>query len=119
TNSIGCTSICEIDVEFLGNIRSNNIQVSQIKSPLYMKSYPNPFYADATIEFKTNEHNTNVLIELYALDGPKISTLFDGKIEKDELYKTIIHGENLKAGVYVYKVTTGDQLIYNKIVFIK
>jgi hypothetical protein len=120
TNSSGCTSSCSVDVTYdLGRNAAGEDITPVVDGTFAVKAYPNPFSSRAIIEFQNIQSNSYVVIEIYSLTGNKVATLFDGDVEKGVLYKTELNAENLLAGVYVYRILSGDQIISGKLLLIR
>ena len=77
-----------------------------------LKSYPNPFIDQATIEFMLPE-TQYVSLLVYNITGKQIVALFDGVAEKNSIYKIRLNAIDLEGGFYIYKLTTEKGDIYN------
>ena len=65
--------------------------------------YPNPFTAEANIEFELSESRwTNVAV--YSLDGRKVQTIFEGEVKAGESKSLIFDAANIPAGVYILQL---------------
>ena len=89
--------------------------LESIKNKTIVEAYPNPFSYSTTIMFSLPEKG-KVTLEIYNLIGSKIATLFEGFADKDNTYKVEFQGKELPAGVYFYKLTTGEGVFYNKLI---
>jgi hypothetical protein len=81
-----------------------------------VEAYPNPFYSKATIEFHGAESDSHVVIELFSPTKNKIGTLFDGIAKPGGLYQVEVNAVDLPRGVYIYRITSGYQVINKKLI---
>jgi hypothetical protein len=81
-----------------------------------VEAYPNPFYSSATIEFQGAESDSHIVIELFSPTKNKIETLFDGKAKPGGLYQVEVSAGELPAGIYIYRITSGYQVINKKLI---
>ena len=89
------------------------------KTRLEASAYPNPFVSSATIEFKRADKAAHTLVEIYSIDGLKISTLFDNEIKPGVIYKAAFNRKNMVDGVYIYRIVSGDDVINGKLFLVK
>ena len=93
-----------------GIIADDNVTIS---------SYPNPFSTKTTIEFTFVENTEGVTVDVYSLKGEKVAVLFQGNAEANKTYQLEFNADKLVDGVYIYKVSTHDNLYYSKLILIK
>jgi hypothetical protein len=86
---------------------------------LLVNSYPNPAVSSATIKFKRTDKASHAVVAIYTMDGRKVATLFDKDITGGVTYEAALSTRNLQNGVYVYKVSSGNELIVRKLVIAK
>jgi len=79
-------------------------------------AYPNPFASNATIEFENKGADANTTVEVFSLDGAKITELFNGPTVSNQLYQIDWNAAELPAGVYMYRIVTGSQVATGRIV---
>ena len=79
---------------------------------------PNPTIEKSTITFSMNESGFATL-EVFTLSGKKVDQLFTGHIEKDETYRFDFNGESLSQGIYIYRMTTHQKVITDKLILTK
>ena len=81
--------------------------------------YPNPSMGSESvnISFTLNE-NTNVSVEVYDLLGNKVQTVMNGAVEAGEQIATV-DASSLNAGIYIYSIKAGDQVLTGKISIVK
>jgi hypothetical protein len=81
------------------------------------QNYPNPFNAETSIHFSIPTAG-HVDLAVYDLNGRKVDTLING-------YRSAGAGEvtwnasSYSAGVYVYRLTAGDNSISGKMIYMK
>jgi len=80
-----------------------------------IESMPNPFTYQTTFTFNI-AHPGKVLLEIYNAHGIKAATLFDGYAEVQKNYSTTLEGNNLQAGIYIYKLITSTGVQAGKVV---
>ncbi|MCF7741428.1 MAG: T9SS type A sorting domain-containing protein, partial [Candidatus Marinimicrobia bacterium] len=98
----------EINVASLYNVLNmeTSIESSELKARDYeinLKTYPNPFNSELTIEFQL-PRNCHAKINIYNLLGQKIATVFDKKISQGAFqsnwYGKNDRGDNVSSGIY-------------------
>ena len=101
---------------------------SIIKSNSYLSnihlenSYPNPFSSSTNINFSIKEAS-DVSLEIYSVNGKKITSLINKKLEADN-YSIKWDGKNqngktVSNGIYFYKLTSGKYSCTKKLLFVK
>jgi hypothetical protein len=83
------------------------------------QNYPNPFNPSTTIEF-TLTRSDRVTLQVYDVNGRKVSTLLDGREEAGShrvVFRT--EGLHLSSGLYYYRLTTSERSITKPMVFAK
>jgi len=118
TDENGCSSTCYQEVTE-GPFRLGAGNSTYNTGKLEVKVYPNPFNSTATFEFQNATSNAHVVIEIYNVMGTRINTLFNGDILKGMLNTVEIKGDDLSAGVYIYRIYNGEQIINGELVLIK
>ena len=78
--------------------------------------YPNPSDGKTLHVGLSSNLEKNVTLEVYNLLGVKVSVLFEDFASKYNTYTVEFKGEELPAGVYFYKLTTGEWVFYNKLI---
>jgi len=107
---------------FKKNPQSNghlHLKLGQEDDDMILTVFPNPFSDVANIEFERTSDNARMLVEVYTLTGDKVATLFDRDAEAGITYKVELDGRKLSAGVYIYRITSGDEVTNGKLVLIK
>jgi hypothetical protein len=88
------------------------------------QNYPNPFNPTTEISF-TLDYNSRVNLDIYSLRGRKVRTLLsNAAITRSEKNFIVwdgkdFQGENCGSGIYIYKLTTRREILYNKMVIAK
>ena len=146
TNASGCSSSCSVRVipmsgfknpiipnvvnghtrAFVGNAEAQVISNSFDKSTTILsvgnieaQAFPNPFTNSTTIQFRSHNSTENVTVEVFNTNGVKVVTLFNGKLEAEELQSANFDAAYLTAGMYFYRITSGETRLNGKIVLIK
>ncbi len=76
---------------------------------------PNPTTDISLTQFSI-AFDAPVTLELYDMSGRKISTLFSQQAKKDQLYRVELDTSNLPTGIYIYRLTTVDEIIVEKVI---
>ncbi len=87
------------------------------------QNYPNPFNPDTQIYFKL-ENECSGELSIYNIKGEKITTIFEGEIEKDKLMTVSWNGRDetgkeVGSGIYLYKLKTKDREYSRKMIILK
>jgi len=80
-------------------------EVKPLREPII---YPNPFTTKTNIQFTATE-NGNAVVELYNITGLKVRTLFSGTVVEEQVYNVSVGDALLPKGIYVYKISNGQQ----------
>jgi hypothetical protein len=83
-----------------------------------LQNYPNPFSSKTTLLFIIPEDN-RVKLNVYDLSGKLIQTLYDADVNKNQEYKVEFDGSALPTGIYIYKMTTTDNVYTGKMILSK
>lgn len=83
---------------------SVNIRQSELLGPDFTLygNYPNPFNPSTSFRFHLPE-NGEVKIEIYSMNGQRVSTIFNNYLTKG-LREVSFNGSALSSGIYVYKI---------------
>ena len=81
------------------------------------QNYPNPFNPTTTIEF-TLPYPQDVQLTVYNILGQQITMLTQGP-HPAGVHQVLFNGADLSSGVYVYRLTAGDQVETRKMVLVR
>ncbi len=81
------------------------------------QNYPNPFNAQTTISFSL-KNNGPVKLEIFDITGSLVETLIDRFMPPGK-HDIIWNAENAASGVYLYKLTYGENTSVKKAVLVK
>jgi hypothetical protein len=87
-----------------------------------LQNHPNPFNACTTIEFAL-PIACHVTLDIYNLTGQKVKTLLDTRMASG--HKSVVwdgtndDGEAVASGVYLYKMSAGNELASRKMLLLK
>ncbi len=81
------------------------------------QNYPNPFNPSTSIRYQLPE-NRNVNLSIYDLSGHKIRTLING-IQDAGYYTVQFQAGDLPSGVYIYRLTAGNDVQTMKMILMK
>jgi hypothetical protein len=86
-------------------------------------AYPNPFNPTVTIAFTVPDGGGLVRIEVFDVNGHRVRTVFQGPMKSGERSKVWggkdHRGEAVTSGVYLYRITIGNQTVSGKLVLTK
>lgn len=83
-----------------------------------MTAFPNPFKGTATVRFNVTATGTATL-NVYDINGVQVGQLFNDNAEAGQEYEVSFDGSNNAAGVYFFRLSTGEQVMHQKLVMIK
>ena len=81
------------------------------------QNYPNPFNPSTVIEFALPK-DAHVRLEVYNIIGQKVMTLVD-EVRPAGYHSVKLDGTNLASGMYLYRLTTGQQTFMKKLLLMK
>ena len=82
-----------------------------------LSHFPNPFNPNATINYQL-PLSGQVSLNVYNLNGSKISTLING-FQNAGYYSITFNGADLPSGVYLYRLIAGNEVVTKKMVLMK
>ncbi len=93
-------------------------ETSQIPSSLaLLQNFPNPFNPNTKIEYQI-PRTEKVRIEVFDLLGRRLAVLVDGIISAGE-HNINFNASGLSSGVYIYRLSSSNQIISRKMIVIK
>ncbi len=81
------------------------------------QNYPNPFNPATTINFSIPK-DSFVTLKIFNLQGEEAVTLVKEKLSAGN-YSKIFNAEKFSSGIYYYTLTSGNNRITNKMIFLK
>jgi hypothetical protein len=118
----GNTSSCMQYITFEGTNIIDNINVQpttpEVATTAVVGVYPNPATDNATFTFKSTTTAKSKL-EIFDLAGAKVAEVFNGKVEAGMEYKVDVNVNSFATGVYMFRLTTGDQVEMGRLVINK
>ena len=113
TDSKGCTATSSnVLVVLITGIMTDS------KENFNLNIYPNPFKDQTAIEYTLTQSN-RVVISIYSTDGRLISTLVSSNQDAGKHQVQLTGNDMLSQGIYIMKMTIGDQLMTRQIVKIR
>ncbi|MBX2907117.1 MAG: Ig-like domain-containing protein, partial [Taibaiella sp.] len=82
-------------------------------------AHPNPFVSQTTIHFNLPVGKFATVDVFNAATGIKVATIYNDVINPGEEYTATLNGENLAAGVYIYRVSTEYGSYIGKVLLLK
>jgi hypothetical protein len=103
------------------NITSNSSDVSLANFEV-LGNYPNPFNPETTIHFTTVKESV-VKLQVYNMRGQLVKTLVNAKLKAGK-HSIVWNGRNenkekVSSGIYLYKVSSGEENRVNKMILMK
>jgi hypothetical protein len=89
---------------------------------ILFQNYPNPFNPSTKIKYRI-KNNSKVLLEIFNINGEKISTLVDSE-QQIGIHEAIWYGKDdndhsVTSGFYIYKIKVNNSVRAGKMVLIK
>jgi hypothetical protein len=82
------------------------------------QNYPNPFNPTTTIGFNL-PGNTTVNLTVYNVMGQRVATLIANQTLNAGSHSIQFDANNLASGLYIYRLTTGDQSFNKRMLLLK
>ncbi len=114
TNNNLCMDSCSVQVVF-SDVSSTG---DQDKSPLKFKIYPNPFFDETTIEFKHELAGQQIKVDLINTVGEQVKSIHFENTESEQWHKIKLQGQDLAAGIYMVRMTSGKTVMFKKLILI-
>jgi len=98
----------------------NSVPDAEVTAPLHFgldAVYPNPFNATAVVGYRLSVVGWMEL-GLYDLNGRLVQTLFEGWQEAGS-HQAVIDGTQLPSGVYLLRLSSGNQVALGKVCLVK
>ena len=83
-----------------------------------LTAYPNPAMNKSFVEF-TLAKASSARVEIFSLNGQKVADLFNADADAQQLYRIEFNAAALPVGVYLYRLTTENEVITNRIIINK
>ena len=123
--SSGKTEILGIYAQRIANDCVSNDDPAYTPLPVLSlaQNYPNPFNPQTTIRFSVNEASAPVELNIYNLKGQKVKSLYSGVTPRGE-HSVVWNGtddsnKRVSSGMYLYKITSGNQSQSRKMLLVK
>lgn len=104
------------------NAKTKSAEITTAISPVVenvdLKVYPNPFSEKLRFEFVSPE-SVNARIDLYDITGRMVKTIFEQVIDGGVSYEAEFKPETVISGMYIYRMTMGEAVYNDKVVFKK
>jgi hypothetical protein len=91
------------------------IAMPVLESGTILKNYPNPFNTTTTFVFMLPDDN-HVKLNVFDLSGKLVKTVYNAGVAGGQTYTVEFDGSALPAGMYVYKMTTNNDVITGKMI---
>lgn len=105
----------------VSNIQENEIEERREEIATMdgeVKVFPNPFSEQTTVEVQLAEES-DLQIELYNLNGKRISTIIVNKKMQADTYQFPINTTSLESGIYLLMIQIGDKIQTQKLSLIR
>jgi len=109
-------NISKIDtLEF--TVEEGEMNVLNTDNEMNITCYPNPFTQSTLIDFNLAQ-SQKVKLDVYNISGKKINTLINQQLETGN-HQIKFENNKLQEGVYFIKLVTNNNVLTQKIIFIK
>jgi len=113
-NNLRDAELRSIEVESGTRVASATEAVLEEQSQeIDASAYPVPFETEVTIEFSV-PYDTRAVVDMYSLDGKKVSTLFDQDVKANQSQR-VTYTPNDSQALYIYRITTNRDVKHGKI----
>lgn len=86
-----------------GRGRGRKADISDVMNTLTVN--PNPFANNTTVHFNLPESGMATM-NVFALDGQQVATVFDAQVEAGENYTVELNASELSSGIYILQLTS-------------
>ncbi|MEM9050734.1 MAG: T9SS type A sorting domain-containing protein [Bacteroidota bacterium] len=93
-------------------------QTFTLPSQITISSQPNPTSGQSQVQFSIGEES-DVMLEVFDLSGRMINRIYAGFATSSNEHRFDFDGSNLPNGVYVYRLTTENEVINEKFMIAK
>jgi len=119
--TIADSGVVYFDNMVLGKVAAptkvNDFESPAMKSYVLKQNYPNPFNPSTTIDYFLPQ-SQQVKLEIYNIAGKNIATPVDEK-QSSGWHRLFFDGSSYVSGVYLYKITTENDVEMKKMMLVK
>lgn len=108
---------CIINGDTLGIVTKLKEDLFTINTYRLFQNYPNPFNSSTIIKYTINQ-NEKVKLKIYSPLGEEVKTLID-EPQSTGTYEVRFNADKLPSGIYIYRLTMGNQSLSKKMLLIK
>jgi hypothetical protein len=72
-----------------------------------------------TIAFTNTGDKSRAVVEIYGMDGKKLTELFNSEAETDQMYTVDWNAGALPNGLYMYRIICGEEVITGRLMLEK
>ncbi len=90
-----------------------NVSVEACEPSASLSTSPNPTNAVSNVEFSIPQEG-RVFLELVDMSGRTLRTVHNGVANAGATYRYTVHTSGLANGIYIYRLTTGSEVIIEK-----
>lgn len=95
----------------------NTPQATPVNNNIILYNYPNPFNPSTQINYDILLAS-EISLKVYDITGRQVKTLVE-KFQQPGHYSVLFDGSDLASGVYIYKLTSGEKSVVQKMVLMK
>jgi hypothetical protein len=100
------------------NLSKDSSEVTSIGVASSLRTHPNPFTDQLTIQF-TLQENGPATLELYDTHGLKVNTLFKGTVESDKVQQVALNSSKLTPGIYIIRLINGQHQHHRRVMLFR
>jgi hypothetical protein len=89
-----------------------------LPSEINLSSSPNPTRDVSNVQFEL-EIESDATLEVYDMNGRLVEQLFSGYAKSNVIHRFQFDGSDLSQGIYIYRLTTQDEVVNEKFVIAK
>jgi len=108
----------KVNVGFVTSLKEN-YQTKDINPESFelFQNYPNPFNPETNISFNINERSF-VKLKLFSINGEELEVLINGEVIEGT-HSVKFNPNSLSSGIYIYKLSVGNNSASKKMLLIK
>jgi len=95
------------------DVPSGQLQLQASNPEVVMTTYPNPTDGQSNVTFTTGK-TMRTILQVYDASGREVATLFNQTADAGMEYRLNFNGSSMPNGMYIYRLTTEDEVIIRK-----
>lgn len=113
------SSVDTVTVTFINNVIVGINDNQEIPASFYVnQNYPNPFNPSTTISFGLPSQS-NVDLRIFNILGQQVAVLINNESRSAGRYNIQFNASNFASGTYIYRLTSGSNVVTKKMILMK